>query len=217
MTLSWPRLLFVTVLPLLLMTAATILFKGVFHYLTSPQIIIMGVLLTEIALLVSARWVRPSLIPRPTWHGTWSNLFRGVLFGISANLILLGLAWLFLTVHWHLWGFAGNASILLNPLQQASFMTKLITDLLITIASPFAEETFFRGALWTGFAQKLSPRSATILSAVIFSLYHGEPSSFFPLFFMGLLLGFLRSKWGLSVSGPAHAAFNATTLLMIWL
>jgi len=88
----------------------------------------------------------------------------------------------------------------------------------VSIAAPFAEETFFRGLVFTGLAQRIHVVWAAVISALLFGLAHFEPYSFFPIFVIGLGLAFVyyrtRSLW---VSMCAHATVNAISLAIAYL
>jgi membrane protease YdiL (CAAX protease family) len=82
------------------------------------------------------------------------------------------------------------------------------------VVAPIAEEFFFRGLMletltrctgsaWIGIA----------LSAVAFGMIHGQPQDKLPLMSMGLILGYVRVRWGgLERCMVIHALFNARTI-----
>lgn len=76
---------------------------------------------------------------------------------------------------------------------------------------PLAEELLYRGALFDA----LGHRAAPWATAALFALAHGPNAFFFPLFFVGLWLGFLTQRQGTLLPAVAlHAAFNLPTLLL---
>ena len=76
---------------------------------------------------------------------------------------------------------------------------------------PLAEELLYRGALFDA----LGHRAAPWATAVLFALAHGPNAFFFPLFFVGLWLGFLTQRQGTLLPAIAlHAVFNLPTLLL---
>ena len=76
---------------------------------------------------------------------------------------------------------------------------------------PLAEELLYRGALFDA----LGHRAAPWATAVLFALAHGPNAFFFPLFFVGLWLGFLAQRQDTLLPAVAlHAAFNLPTLLL---
>ena len=84
----------------------------------------------------------------------------------------------------------------------------------IVLLTPLVEEVFFRGFIFAGLRRALGPAGGMLLSAVIFSGFHIEPSVLLPIFVTGLLLAWLYHRTG-SLWPPiaAHAAQNALALL----
>lgn len=87
----------------------------------------------------------------------------------------------------------------------------------VSIAAPFAEETFFRGLIFTGLAQRIPVVYAAIISAAVFGLAHFEKFSVLPIFVIGLGLAYVyyttRSLWA---SMTAHATVNAISLIIAY-
>lgn len=83
----------------------------------------------------------------------------------------------------------------------------------VAMLVPFAEEVFFRGALFTALSRS-SPAFVTVwTTSLAFTLAHLEPRNWAPLFLVALVLGELRRRGGSIWAGVAlHAAFNAATL-----
>ncbi len=84
----------------------------------------------------------------------------------------------------------------------------------LLLASPFAEELYFRGILYQRMREKLSPPLSGLFSAAMFGLYHGNMGQGLYGFFMGLWLAFLMERCQ-TVKAPMlfHAAANGTALL----
>ena len=86
----------------------------------------------------------------------------------------------------------------------------------VAIATPVAEELFFRGLLQTVFTRVMRSRRLAVVSAgVLFGLAHSSQPQVIPaLALFGVILGLLYERRG-SLIGPivAHALFNAKTLL----
>jgi membrane protease YdiL (CAAX protease family) len=94
-----------------------------------------------------------------------------------------------------------------------------ILDLMsVSIAAPFAEETFFRGLVFTGLAQRIPIVWAAVISATLFALAHFEKYSLLPIFVIGLGLAYVyyttRSLWA---SMCAHATVNMISLVIAYL
>jgi len=64
------------------------------------------------------------------------------------------------------------------------------------VLAPLAEETFFRGFLFTGLRQKYGWMKSMLISAAIFGAFHLQPAAFIPTFLLGCLLAFIRQRTG---------------------
>ncbi|HKY35536.1 MAG TPA: type II CAAX endopeptidase family protein [Polyangiaceae bacterium] len=83
----------------------------------------------------------------------------------------------------------------------------------VAMLVPFAEELFFRGALFTALSRSSPPFVTVWTTSLAFTLAHLEPRNWAPLFLVALVLGELRRRGGSIWAGVAlHAAFNAATL-----
>jgi membrane protease YdiL (CAAX protease family) len=82
----------------------------------------------------------------------------------------------------------------------------------------FVEELYFRGALFTALARNNPAFVAVWTTSIAFALAHPKPHDWAPLFCVALILGEVRRRSGSIWSGVAlHAAFNATTLLFLFM
>jgi len=91
--------------------------------------------------------------------------------------------------------------------------------MLLSVAAivPFAEELFFRGALFTPLLRSGPAFVATWTTSIAFAFAHQEPRNWAPLLVVALVLAELRQRAGSIWPGVAlHAAFNAATLLMVF-
>jgi len=87
----------------------------------------------------------------------------------------------------------------------------------VAVIVPFAEELFFRGALFTALTRSGPTFVAIATTSIAFALAHQEPRNWAPLLLVAVTLGFLRSLGGSIWSGVAlHAAFNAATLSFVF-
>jgi membrane protease YdiL (CAAX protease family) len=81
----------------------------------------------------------------------------------------------------------------------------------------FIEELYFRGALFTALGRSNPAFVAVWTTAVAFALAHPKPRDWAALFVVALVLGELRRHARSIWPGIAlHAAFNATTLLFVF-
>jgi membrane protease YdiL (CAAX protease family) len=105
----------------------------------------------------------------------------------------------------------------LHALTPAS--TAMAGLMLLSVAAvvPFAEELFFRGALFTPLLRGGPAFVATWTTSIAFAIAHQEPRNWAPLLLVALVLAELRQRGGSIWSGVAlHAAFNAATLLIVF-
>lgn len=105
----------------------------------------------------------------------------------------------------------------LQQLTPTSALLGLGMLLSVAVIVPFAEELFFRGALFGALARSGPAFVAIWTTSIAFALAHQEPRNWAPLLLVALTLGFLRSLGGSIWSGVAlHAAFNAATLSFVF-
>ncbi|SDY47086.1 CAAX protease self-immunity [Thermoactinomyces sp. DSM 45892] len=70
-----------------------------------------------------------------------------------------------------------------------------LTFLAVCLLAPIAEEILFRGYLQTLLTHYTGRVLSVILTAFLFSLYHVDVASFFPLFFTGIIFGVFREAF----------------------
>jgi membrane protease YdiL (CAAX protease family) len=105
----------------------------------------------------------------------------------------------------------------LHQLTPSSLLLGLGMLLSVAVIVPFAEELFFRGALFTALGRSGPAFVAIGTTSIAFALAHQEPRNWAPLMLVALTLGCLRSLGGSIWSGVAlHAAFNAATLSFVF-
>lgn len=87
----------------------------------------------------------------------------------------------------------------------------------VAVAAPLAEEIFFRGFLFAGLVQRMTPWLAVVLSALCFGIAHAEKWSFLPIFVIGIGLAWIyyrtRNLW---VNIIAHATVNSVSLVLAY-
>ena len=106
----------------------------------------------------------------------------------------------------------------LQQLTPSSPIFALGMMLSVAVIVPFAEELFFRGALFSALARSSPAFVAIWTTSIAFALAHQEPRNWAPLLLVALVLGLLRSLGGSIWSGIAlHAAFNAATLCFVFM
>lgn len=82
-------------------------------------------------------------------------------------------------------------------------------------ASPVLEEFFFRGVLYGRLKELVSNRSAMVISALAFGLYHANPSQGIYGFLMGLFLAWAMERCQ-TVKAPivVHVAANTVAVVL---
>jgi membrane protease YdiL (CAAX protease family) len=95
-------------------------------------------------------------------------------------------------------------------------LTVLATLIVAVFVAPFCEEIFFRGYLFSGLLRGMSLWPAVVLSAVLFTLSHGDVGSAAPILVLGLLLALVRWRTGSIWPGMAlHMANNLLAAAVI--
>lgn len=91
----------------------------------------------------------------------------------------------------------------------------LLLALLVVVAAPLAEETFFRGFLLQGLARRFTFWPAAVVTSAVFALAHVWWQLYLPIFVLGLAFAWLFWRTGsLWASIAAHATINATSLFV---
>jgi membrane protease YdiL (CAAX protease family) len=96
----------------------------------------------------------------------------------------------------------------------AAYALDMFTGALV---APFAEETFYRGLVFAGLAQRLPLWAAAAVSALLFALSHGL-GVVLPIFILGLGLAYVYARTGtIWASMTAHSLVNAVSLTLLFL
>lgn len=86
--------------------------------------------------------------------------------------------------------------------------------LIVGVLTPIAEELFFRGALMGWMMLRRFPRwSVILLPALLFAVMHLNPMGMLQIFFLALLLGYLR--WATGSLWPSVALHMCNNLLVL--
>ena len=106
----------------------------------------------------------------------------------------------------------------LHALSPSSSLLAALMLVSVALVVPFAEELFFRGALFTALLPSGPAFVATWTTSIAFVLAHQEPRNWAPLLVVALVLAELRRRGGSIWPGVAlHAAFNAATLVFVYI
>lgn len=87
----------------------------------------------------------------------------------------------------------------------------------VVVGAPLMEELLYRGLALRSLSARLGSRIAVAVGAAWFAFAHLQPVQFIGLFVFGLVLGVCAERTGrLGMGVLAHAAFNATSLVILW-
>lgn len=87
----------------------------------------------------------------------------------------------------------------------------------VVVGAPLVEEFLYRGLILGSLRDRFSPVIAVVLGALWFAAAHLQAVQFIGLLVFGLVLGWCRYRSGrLGMGILAHAAFNATSLVILW-
>ncbi|MEE9285847.1 MAG: type II CAAX endopeptidase family protein, partial [Dehalococcoidia bacterium] len=112
--------------------------------------------------LGDARWAVPA--------GVLASLAIAVLYAAVIN----GLGW--------------GDNVRSDSFLDESRAVQVAASLLAVVVAPLAEETFFRGFVFTGLRRRLGLRGAAVAASGLFALAHIQPISYVPIFMIGLVL-----------------------------
>ena len=95
----------------------------------------------------------------------------------------------------------------------------LILSLVVAcVIGPAVEELFFRGFLYPALRKYIGRFSTLVVTAALFAALHENWFSFLPIFFLGLVLGYLYEKRGSLLSCMTlHMVHNTTFLIYFFL
>lgn len=137
-----------------------------------------------------------------------TNSLLGIIIMIPMTFLLSLAIYLLVPVEWQT-----SSSIITAPDSPLDIMFLFIG---IVLLAPLIEEVFFRGTLYSVLDEKLGTYPAVLGTAVLFSIMHFDPLQALPLFLMGLLMGWLRSRSGSIVpSLVLHSLNNLLALVLI--
>lgn len=135
--------------------------------------------------------------------------------GISATLFLLPIS----ALSTWLWSLLDHTPQIQQPLlvlqQSSGMLEKLFFVYLAIVGAPFFEEVFFRGILYPTLCQWGWPRSAWIVSSVLFGTIHFDREKFLPLTLFALILIYVYQRTR-SLLAPivTHASFNLVNFVL---
>ena len=142
------------------------------------------------------------------------DIARSALVGVVVQVIVVPAIYLPLVaagVDLDVWGPAEELFHALDGLARIAIAAGVI------VVAPVAEELLFRGVLLKGLASRFGSCAAIWASSLLFAGTHFQAVQFPGLLAIGLTLAWLARRTG-GVAAPiwAHAAFNATTVALLW-
>ncbi|MBI2940202.1 MAG: CPBP family intramembrane metalloprotease [Chloroflexi bacterium] len=161
----------------------------------SPPVLVVATVGSALALLFVAyfRVVRPGVISWRDVGLTRGDLPRRLALGLVAGLAVLVAAGLVEQVLQRL-GVRQNQSELFAAVRDASPRQFVALLLAAAVLTPFAEEVFFRGYVFTALLRERGPWQAYIGSAALFSAVHFNLAALAPIFVIGLVMAFVYHR-----------------------
>jgi len=143
----------------------------------------------------------------------------GLVVGVAVQLLVLP------ALYWPILRLIGRTSDDLSaPARALSDKAQdtlgwVLLTLIVVVGAPIVEELFFRGLLLRALQKRgSSDAAACLVSAAIFAAIHIQLLQFVGLFTIGLVLAVMAVRTGrLGMSICTHAAFNATSVLVLYL
>lgn len=145
---------------------------------------------------------------------TVADIVKSALIGVAVQIVVLPAIYLPLIAAGVELDVAGPAESLF---EDVSGLEKIAIAVGVIAFAPVAEELLFRGVLLGGLIRSVGDRGAVWVSAIVFAASHFQVVQFPGLLAIGLALALLaRRTGGLAAPICAHAAFNATTVALLW-
>ena len=146
---------------------------------------------------------------------TWGDVRAGVWGGLIALAVAAVIAAILMRVVGTFDSAAGAAAARL--LEDGDRWAILVFSLMILVGAPIVEELAFRGLAYGAVRKRgLGTGWAIVISAVLFSLMHVEPTRIPLLLGIGLVLGWVRARTGSTGAAMvAHAVVNAPGALFL--
>lgn len=147
----------------------------------------------------------------------WIDII-GVPIGIASQLLVLRV------VYWPLsrW-FPGTFSsddierAARDLTERAEGGWRIALVLAVVVGAPLVEELLYRGLILPSLSRSMSAPLAVLVGALWFAAAHMQAVQFLGLAVFGLVLGACWARTGrLGMGILAHAAFNATSVVMLW-
>src|SRR5690606_24402901 len=96
-----------------------------------------------------------------------------------------------------------------------SHLDRFAMALMVVVVGPVAEELVFRGFAWDALRRWMRPSAVIVVTSLLFAAAHLDPVHSSAVFFIGLVLGYLRWSTGSIVPGlVAHVVNNGLGVLL---
>lgn len=141
----------------------------------------------------------------------------GVVVGVAGQLLLVPALYLPLRELWPSTFSKANLDDRAQDLaDKAGGFDTVLLALIVVVGAPLVEEVVYRGLLQRSVVPALGRGVGVVIVAAVFSLIHLTPVEYPGLFLAGLLFGACFAVTGrLGTAIVAHAAFNATALVLV--
>ena len=146
---------------------------------------------------------------------TWRDAGIGVIGGIVSLAVAGVLAALTSAIVGDFTSSAGDAATELS--ESAGRPVIIVFAFMLAFGAPLVEEIAFRGLVYAGLRKHgFAPWITIVISAVVFSLFHFEPTRILVVAGVGLVLGFLRWRTGaMGASIVAHCVNNLPAAVLV--
>lgn len=141
----------------------------------------------------------------------------GVVVGVVGQLLLVPALYIPLRELWPSTFSKANLEDRAQDLaDKAGGFDTVLLALIVVVGAPIVEELVYRGLLQRSVVPALGRSVGVVVVAAVFALIHLTPVEYPGLFLAGLLFGACFALTGrLGTAIVAHAAFNATALVMV--
>ena len=100
-------------------------------------------------------------------------------------------------------------------MEMGNLMANYWGYVVVGLLAPLVEEVVFRGAVLRVLLEKLTPWKAIVVSALLFSLVHGNPAQMPYAFIGGLLLGWMYWRTGSIIPGMVYHWVNNSAAYIV--
>ena len=162
--------------------------------------------------LVAARGVRWADLG---WGATVRDAWQGLGIGVATQVVVVPVVYIPLLLMADDLDVSGPARDLVD---KASGGGILLLFLAVVVGAPIVEELFFRGLTLRALEARMRPRTALVVSALVFGAVHLQLLQFPALVAIGLVCGWLAQRDGrIGRAIWAHVGFNGLTVALLLL